>query len=130
MTRRNVLVVLQADAVTGLGHALGLASRMSTRVFVLRIQPADQDACQAAWTDEALKDLLASAQQAGIEVSYHICSGLVAGELRSFVVRHGISLLIIGEEPPRLRMELERPIALEPSLACQILEVKAKEPTE
>ncbi len=130
MAHRNILIVLETDPVTGVQHALSFARRMRVRVFILRIEQVDSDTDRTTWMDEILRDLLASAQQAGIDVSYHTSKGLALGELTTFVKKHAITLLIIGEEGWKLRGELERSIAEEPLLGCQLVEVRAKELTE
>jgi hypothetical protein len=126
MTQNNILVLLHADAFTGVQHALSLAERVPARVFILRLELARDGRAPGAWIEEILRDLLASAAQSGVNVSYHTTQALRASELVAFIEGHHISLLIVGEEETWLKSELWQAMSGWSSSKCRVLEVKAR----
>ncbi len=127
MARNHILVVVHVDALSGVEHAFSLAKRVPATVFVMRVHRSGRDNPRDQWMDEYLRDLVARAQEADVEASYHVAWDLTRKELLDIVKKQHINLLIIGEEGTWLRQRLSCPETGLSFPQCRTIEVKSKE---
>lgn len=100
MAQKNILVPLgpHTKDLTGVHHALALAKRIPARVFILKFEASEGGQTQGIWVEEILRDLVASARQSGVSVSYHTARGSFEKEVIGFVGEEEINLVVLGKE--------------------------------
>jgi nucleotide-binding universal stress UspA family protein len=102
-----------------------LAERLQAKVFILNAaQATGSNNRRGDWLEEALMDLVNSARQAGVRVSYHTAFGFNREEILDLVRKEGVDLLVFGVDGRYLRRSLLR---LEPRVVSRIVQVKEKD---
>jgi len=101
MTQKKILVSLGPSAkdLKSVRYALALAERLQAQIYILQ-QVADtgSESSLSAWLGEALLDLINSARQTGLTMSYHIARGELSEEIINLIKTEGINLFVFGEE--------------------------------
>ena len=125
VAKKKILVPIGLGArdLKGLHHAFSLAKRIPAVIFVLKFEPAPGEETQTIWLDETLSDLVNTARQAGLAVSYYTVQGGIEEEVIGFMRDKEIDLLVIGEEGEHLERAL---LQMRSPLPSQILRVKKK----
>ena len=126
MMLRKIMAPLGPEAkdLKSIQYALALAERLHAEVFILNAnRPPRQEYTQKNGLEDALLDLVNSARQAGLGVSYHTARGFNKEEILQFVKEEGVDLLVFGEDGVELRRSLVR---IKPRPAIRIVEVRDK----
>jgi nucleotide-binding universal stress UspA family protein len=125
--QKKILVPLGMDSkdLKGVYHALALAERMQARVIILRVEPQDagNGGETEAWIKRVLLDLVNSATQQGLAVSYHIGHGLFEEEVFRLLTEENIDLVVFGSEEKQIAQSLLR---IRSRIPIQIIQVKEK----
>lgn len=128
VSQKKILVPLglQNKDLKGLYHALALAERMQAKVIILRIEPQDgeNDSEMESWIQNALLDLINSASQEGLAVSYHIARGRVEEEVLGIVKEEDIDLVVFGGDEEEIAQSLLR---IKSRMPVQIIQVREKD---
>lgn len=123
---KKILVALGSDNMDlkGVHYALAAADRMKAQVFILKVNQPDAPAKgKHPWIEEAMQDLINSARQAGLIVSYHVGDGPFEDEVLSMVQAEGIDLLVLGEDEVHLNHSL---LQFRSRIPGQVIQVKGK----
>jgi len=128
VTRKKILVPLYPEHtdLNALYHALALAERIQSKVFILLSRHPAGDPQVESWVEEVLMDVIHGACEEGLQVSYHIAEDGLEEEIISLVRSEGIDLIVVSADENPMKAELQRII---PRLSCQIIQVKGKEKT-
>ena len=124
--QKKILVVLGLENtdLSGLHYALSLAGRIQARVFILKLDPPHGlKSPRDVWMEEALLDVIESARQVDMTVSYQVTRGPQEKEILDLVKGEGIDLVVFGEEEADLKNSLIHVRSLVPS---QIIQVRGK----
>ena len=124
---KKILVPLGPETkdLKGLHYALALAGRIQASVFVLKLEEdAGPKDLQAGWLEDSLKDLVNSARQAGLGLSYLAVRGNLEDEVTALVEAEGIDLVILGEVGTQLERSLKQ---VHPRLHIQFVQVTGKD---
>lgn len=125
---RKIMVALGSKDMDlkGVHYALAVAGRMQAEVFILKVnEPADAGSdTKRDWKEEAMLDLVISARQAGLTVSYHVATGLFEDEVLNMIHKEGIDLVVLGEDERILMHALVR---LRSRFSSQVIQVKSKD---
>jgi K+-sensing histidine kinase KdpD len=123
---QKIMVALGSDNMDlkSVHYALAAADRMKAQVFILKVnQPHEPDNNKNAWIEEAMLDLINSARQAGITISYHVADGPFEDEILSMVRAEGIDLVVLGEDEIHLNHSL---LQFRSRIPGQVIQVKGK----
>lgn len=127
MLRTKILVPLAKSGtdLSSVHYALSLAKRLRARVYILQ-QTAESgsETSASTWMDEALRDLINSARQAGLNVSHHIARTEMSREVVGLVMAEGIDLLIVGGDDGLGAGLLHQ---VKPLIQSQIIQVREKD---
>ena len=127
MTQKKIMVPIGPNMkdLNQVHHALALAERIQARVFFLRLDlPAGPKDRRMIWVEEALLDLINSARQAGLDVSYQVVRGDDLEEVVAIILKENINLVIIGTQDGDLERHL---LKIRSVLPSQIIRVQEKE---
>jgi nucleotide-binding universal stress UspA family protein len=124
---RNILVPLNIGSrdLNGVYHALALAERMHAKVIILTIDLNEKrkDLQVEGWMQEALRDLVQSATQQGLPVSYHIAQDRFEKEITGLIAEEKIDLLVFGARDKLMADALQ---GLRSKISTQLIQVKEK----
>ncbi|MFH0724815.1 MAG: universal stress protein [Pseudomonadota bacterium] len=126
MTQKRILVPLGLSGkdLKSVHYALSLAERLHAQVFILQQWGRAGSANQPSiGMNEALRDLITSARQAGLTVSHHQANGEFSDEMIGMVTTESIDLLVLEADD----VECQRLVPqIKPLIASPIIEVKGK----
>jgi hypothetical protein len=126
-SQRNILVPfnISCNDLNGVYHALALAERMQAKVIILTIDLAEKhaDLNIETWVQEAVRDLVQSASQQGLSVSYHIAQDGFEKEITGLIAEENIDLLVFGAGDKRMADAMQ---GLRPKIGAQLIKVKEK----
>jgi hypothetical protein len=126
-SQRNILVPfnISCNDLNGVYHALALAERMQAKVIVLAIDLNENraDSHIGSWVQEALRDLVQSACQQGLPVSFHIAQDGFEKEISGLIAEENIDLLVFGAGDKRMADAMQ---GLRPRIGAQLIQVKEK----
>jgi nucleotide-binding universal stress UspA family protein len=126
-SQRNILVPfnISCNDLNGVYHALALAERMQAKVIILMIDLNETCANSQieSWAQEALRDLVKSASQQGLPVSYHIAQDCFEKEINGLIAEENIDLLVFGAGD---KMMADAMRGLRPKIGAQLIKVKEK----
>lgn len=126
MLQKKILVPLGMTGtdLKGVHYALALAKRIEAQVYILQSDDdTGADSSVTLYMGEALSDLINSARQAGLNVSYHIAHKALKEEIVGLVKDEHIDLLVFGvEEKMNSRLLLQ----VKPLVSSQIIQVRGK----
>ena len=124
---QKIMVALSAERMDlkGVHYALAAAGRMQAEVFVLKVNRPQESALQAAgdWKERAMLDLINSARQSGLTVSYLTATGPFKEEVLRLVQDEGIDLVVLAEEDRQLKSAL---LQFRSGISSQVIQVKGK----
>ncbi len=128
VSQKKILVplCLKNKDLTGVYHALALAERMQAKVIILRIESgeAGSDSEMEGWIQNALLDLINSASQEGLGVSYHIGRGQIEEEVLGLLTQEDIDLVVFGGNDQQIAQSL---IRVRCRVPIQIIQVREKD---
>jgi hypothetical protein len=106
-------------------HALALAERMRAKVIILAIDLNEKraDSHIEGWVQEALRDLVQSACQQRLPVSYHIAQDGFEKEITGLIAEENIDLLVFGAGDKLMADAMQ---GLRPKIGAQLISVREK----
>jgi nucleotide-binding universal stress UspA family protein len=126
-SQRKILVPfnINCNDLNGVYHALALAERMQAKVTILMIDLNEKhaDSHIESWVQEALRDLVQSASQHGLPVSYHIAQDRFDKEINGLIAEENIDLLVFGAGD---KLMADAMLELRPKIGAQLIKVKEK----
>ncbi len=122
MTRKNILIPLGEDSkdLKALHHALLLAKRIESQIFVLSIEDETESPKKMNPVIEACLDVINGACEKGLQVSFHIAT---EAELLKLLEREHIDLIIVSDTEILVEKMIRRII---PWIFCQVVQVRRK----
>ena len=124
---QKIMVALSAESMDlkGVHYALAVAGRMKAEVLVLKVDGSPDSRVNADrdWKEEAMLDLINSARQAGLTVSYHVADGPFQDEVLRLVREEGVGLLVLAEEELQLNHWLHQ---FRSRITSRVIQVKGK----
>lgn len=128
VSQKKILVPLSMENkdLKGVYHALALAKRMQARVIILKVEPQDAENGDEmeGWTKRLLMDLVNSATEEGLVVSYHIGRGRFEEEVFSLLTEEKIDLVVFGSDEKQVERSL---LQIRSRIPIQIIQVKEKD---
>jgi len=126
-SQRNILVPfnISCNDLNGVYHALALAERMQAKVIILAIDLNEKraDSHSESWVQEALRDLMQTACQQGLPVSYHVAQDEFEREITGLIAEENIDLLVFGAGDKLMADAMQ---GLRPKIGAQLIKVKEK----
>jgi hypothetical protein len=124
----KILIPLAPDSrdLKALHHAISLAERIESRIFVLSFEPEADDGNQKSPVIEACLDVIHSACENGLNLSFFIIPDhgeRAETEFLKFLNRENIDLVIISDAEIQVEKMIRK---LMPLISCQIVQVKKK----
>jgi nucleotide-binding universal stress UspA family protein len=125
MTRKRILVPIDSESknLKALYHALALAERIQAKVFILLSRHLENTRHTASWVEEVLLDIIHSACEEGLQVSYHIDENGFEDEIINLVESEDIDLIVVSADKGYMEDVLHRII---PRVSTQIIQVREK----
>jgi len=105
-------------------HALAFAERIQAKVFILLFKPAEGRQKDPAWVEEAVRDVVNSACQEGLSVSYHIAEDPFEEEIVGLVESEHIDLIVFSADGGPMEDALRR---IMPRVSSRIIQVREKD---
>ena len=125
MSYKNILIPLGQDSkdLKALYHALSLAGRIQSRLFVLSFEATPEKSGIINPVIEACLDVLHSACEEGLQFSFHIAAENAQTEFIELLESEHIDLIIISDTEIRIEKMIRR---IMPQISCQVVQVKKK----
>ncbi len=125
MSYKNILIPLGQDSkdLKALYHALSLAARIQSRLFVLSFETIPVNHQKPSPVIEACLDVIHSACEEGLQFSFHIAADSSEKEFLELLERERIDLIIISDTEIRIEKRIKRIMSL---ISCQVVQVKTK----
>jgi nucleotide-binding universal stress UspA family protein len=129
VSRKKILVPIDPETkdLKALYHALALAERIQAKVFILLARQPGNPHQLDSWVEEVLVDVIHSACEEGLQVSYHIAEDGFEEEVLSLVESEHIDLIVVSAEKGPIKDILQRIIL---KMSTQIIQVKGKNNTD
>ena len=129
MSRKQILVPIDPENkdLKALYHALALAERIQSKIFVLLSWLPGNPHQVDSWVEEVLMDVINGACEEGLQVSYHIAEDNFEDEVISLVESEHIDLIVVSAEGGPMKDILLRIV---PQTSTQIIQVKGKDNTD
>ncbi len=125
MSHKNILILLGQDSknLKALYHALSLAGRIQSRLFVLTFETASQKLEKNNPVIDACLDVLHSASEEGMQISFHIAADKAQSEFLELLEMEHIDLIIINDSEIRIKKMIKQ---IMPQISCQVVQVQTK----
>ena len=122
MSCKNILVPLGKESkdLKALYHAISLAERIQSRILVLSLEESTKKQSQFI---EACLDVIRSACEQGLHISFHIVSNSSDIEFLKLLERESIDLIIISDTEIRIEKKIRKIMSM---VSCQIVQVREK----
>jgi hypothetical protein len=104
-------------------HALALAERIRAKIFILLFKHCGERQKTHAWVEEAVLDVVNSACQEGLSVSYHIAEDAFEEEIIALVESEHIDLIVFSADGGPMEEALRR---IMPRVSSRIIRVQEK----
>jgi RNA-binding protein YhbY len=126
VTQKKILVPIDPENkdLKALYHALSLAERIGAKVFILLSRQVGNTHQIDSWVEEVLMDVISSAGEEGLQVSYHIAEDGFEEEVISLVESEHIDLIVVNAEKSPVKDILQRIV---PQMSTQIIQVRGKD---
>jgi nucleotide-binding universal stress UspA family protein len=123
MSQEKILVPLGPDSrdLKTVHHALALAERVKARVYLLFFRDASMKA--PSLVEDACTEVIQTAREDGLQVSYHISESNYEDELLSVIESKHIDLIVMNHTETGLEKAIKRII---PLISCQVVQVRDK----
>jgi len=125
VSHKNILIPLGKDSkdLKALYHALSLAGRIQSRLFVLSFEGLTENSEKNSPVIEACLDVIHSACEEGLQISFHIAADNAQTEFLELLEKEHIDLIIISDSEIRIEKMIRR---IMPQISCQVVQVKTK----
>ena len=125
MNTENILVpfVNMASALKALYHSFSLAKRIGAKVFVLFFKNADTGGVQTSSLEKACMEMVNSASEEGMSVSFHIIHDRFQPELIDIIEKEHIAIIVIGAGDTKTESVLKK---IRSRITVQIIKVEGK----
>lgn len=125
MSHKNILIPLGQDSkdLKALYHALSLAARIQSRLFVLSFEAVPETPGKTSPVIEACLDVIHSACEEGLQISFHIAGDNSQKEFLELLEREHIDLIIISDTETRIEKMIKQ---IMPQISCQVVQVETK----
>ena len=125
MSYKNILIPLGKESkdLKALHHALSLAERIDSRVLVLSLEEATKEQAKKSPVIEACLDVIHSACEQGLHLSFHIASDSSDTEFLKLLERENIDLIIISDTEIRIEKMIRKIMSI---ISCQVIQVREK----
>jgi hypothetical protein len=122
---KNILIPLSPDSknLKALHHALSLAERIQSRLFVLSIEYTAEKPNKKSPVIDAWLDVIHKASEQGLQISLHIASNGGEEKLLKLMERERIDLIILSDTEIRVEKMVKNIL---PMISCQVIQVKEK----
>ncbi|MCP3873494.1 MAG: hypothetical protein GY699_10125, partial [Desulfobacteraceae bacterium] len=113
----------ESKDLKALHHALSLAERIDSRVLVLSHEEATKKQKKKNPVIEACLDVVRSACEQGLQISFHITSSSSEAEFLKMLERERIDLIIISNTEIRVKKMIRKIMSM---ISCQVVQVREK----
>jgi nucleotide-binding universal stress UspA family protein len=123
---KNILVPCGKDSVDlkALYHAFALAKRIGGKVFILFFKNEDPDLTNSAQPEAACREMVNSAREEGVFVSFHFAQDRSQRELIDFIKTEHIDLIVMGTKDASMEAITR---GIKPRVSVQIIKVEGKQ---
>jgi hypothetical protein len=121
----NILIIFgrHSSDMKSLYHAFALAERINAKVFVLFFKEENFTQEQVTPLEKACLEMVHSACEEGISVSFHIASGRFEEELFNIIKMEHINLVVISNGDTEMELIIKE---FKLGIPIQIIKVKGK----
>jgi len=125
MSHKNILIPLGQDSkdLKALYHALSLAARIPSRLFVLSFESIPKNPEKPSPVIDACLDVIHSACEEGLQISFHMVADNCPTEFLELLEMEHIDLIIISDSEIRIKKKIKQ---IMPQISCQVVQVKTK----
>jgi hypothetical protein len=122
----NILVPFGKDSVDlkALYHSFALAKRIKGKIFIIFLKSENPGMQHLSMLEEACLEMVHSAREEGVSVSYHIVHDRFEHELIDFIKTEHIDLIVMGNKDYMMETITKE---IRPSVSVQIIKVKGKQ---
>jgi histidyl-tRNA synthetase len=122
---KNILVPLGKDSkdLKALYHAMSLAERVQSRVLVLSLEESTKKQEKKSQFIEACLDVIRSACEQGLHISFHIASNSSKTEFLELLKREHIDLIILSDTEILIKKMIKKSMTM---ISCQVVQVREK----
>jgi nucleotide-binding universal stress UspA family protein len=123
---KNILVPCGKDSVDlkALYHAFALAKRIGGKVFIIFFKNENSAMKNSAQPEAACREMVNSAREEGVSVSFHYARDRSQHELIEFIKAEQIDLLVMGTKDARMEAITR---GIKPRVSVQIIKVEGKQ---
>ena len=121
----NILVPFgrHSSSLKSLYHAFALAERVKAKIFVLFFKKDSQFQDHPTPIENACLEMIHSACEEEMAVSFHIATGEVEDELLKFIKTEYINLIVVVAGDTEMESTVK---GIKPGVSIQIIKVKGK----
>jgi K+-sensing histidine kinase KdpD len=121
----NILVPfgIYSSSLKPLYHAFALAERVKSKIFVLFFKNENLTQNHTTPLEKACLEMIHSACEEGMAVSFHIATGRIEVELLKFIKTEYIDLIVVGAGDTEMESAIK---GITPGVSIQIVKVKGK----
>ena len=125
MNTENILVPFgrHSTSLKSLYHAFALAERVKTKIFVLFFKNDLLTQAQVTPLEKACLEIIHSACEEGMAVSFHIVAGRLETELLKFIKTKYMDLIVVATGDKEMESAIKH---IKSELSVQIITVKGK----
>ena len=126
MNTKNILVPFGKDSVDlkPLYHSFALAKRIRGKVFIIFFKSKHPDMHRSPAIEEACLEMVHSAREEGVSVSFHIAHDRFEHELIDFIKSEHIDLIVMGSKDDVMEAITKE---IRPKVSVQIIQVEGKQ---
>jgi len=126
MHTKNILVPCGKNSVDlkALYHAFALAKRIGGKVFILFFKNENPDMKNSDQPEAACREMINSAREEGVFVSFHFAQDRSEQELVDFIKAEQIDLIVMGTKDARMGAIIR---GIKPRVSVQIIKVEGKQ---
>lgn len=123
---KNILVPFGKDSVDlkALYHSFALAKRIKGKVFIIIFKSENPGMQHSPPIEEACLEMVHSAREEGVSVSFHIVHDQFEHELIDFIKTEHIDLIVMGNKDAMMESVTK---AIRPSVSVQVIRVEGKQ---
>jgi nucleotide-binding universal stress UspA family protein len=123
---KNILVPLGKDSVDlkALYHSFALAKRIRGKVFIMFFQSENPGMQHSPQLEEACLEMVHSAREEGVSVSFQIVHDRFEHELIDFIKAEHIDLIVMGTKDAKMEAITR---GIKPRVSVQIIQVEGNQ---
>jgi histidyl-tRNA synthetase len=123
---KNILVAFGKDSVDlkALYHSFALAKRIRGKVFIIFFKSKNSEMQHLPPIEEACLEMVHSAREEGVSVSFHIAHDRFEHELIDFIKSEHIDLILMGSKDTEMEAITK---GIRPKVSVQIIKVEGKQ---